>query len=158
MPCDWLSALQQELKANLGYLFNSEILKRYYRIYELKNIIATHCGWMESDILQYFWQFLLQQSPSTGCQNQELRKDRKFPMAHCVHIYFFRYDVVVSSDVARTRTNGCIFFKLRDPSIDVLPTHYYSHKFVCVAPYNTDTLLLINIPKTMLEKVIKVHF
>ena len=40
--------------------------------------------------------------------------------------------------------------------MDVLPTHYYSHKFVCVAPYNTDTLLLINIPKTMLEKVIKV--
>ena len=67
-----------------------------------------------------------------------------------------RYDVVISSDVARTRTNGCIFFKLRDPSVDVLPTHYYSHKFVCVAPYNTDTLLLINIPKTMLEKVIKV--
>ena len=67
-----------------------------------------------------------------------------------------RYDVVVSSDVARTKTNGCIFFKLRDPSIDVLPSHYYSHKFVCVAPYNTDTLLLINIPKTMLEKVIKV--
>ena len=68
-----------------------------------------------------------------------------------------RYDVVISSDVARTRTNGCIFFKLRDPSVDVLPTHYYSHKFVCVAPYNTDTLLLINIPKTMLEKVIKVR-
>ncbi len=68
----------------------------------------------------------------------------------------FRYDVVVSSDIARTKTNGCIFFKLRDPSIDVLPSHYYSHKFVCVAPYNTDTLLLINIPKTMLEKVIKV--
>ena len=63
---------------------------------------------------------------------------------------------MVSSDVARTKTNGCIFFKLRDPSIDVLPSHYYSHKFVCVAPYNTDTLLLINIPKTMLEKVIKV--
>ena len=62
----------------------------------------------------------------------------------------------MSSDVARTKTNGCIFFKLRDPSIDVLPSHYYSHKFVCVAPYNTDTLLLINIPKTMLEKVIKV--
>jgi len=71
-------------------------------------------------------------------------------------LYCIGYDVVVSSDVARTRTNGCIFFKLRDPSIDVLPTHYYSHKFVCVAPYNTDTLLLINIPKTMLEKVIKV--
>ena len=65
--------------------------------------------------------------------------------------------MVISSDVARTRTNGCIFFKLRDPSVDVLPTHYYSHKFVCVAPYNTDTLLLINIPKTMLEKVIKVR-
>ena len=68
----------------------------------------------------------------------------------------FRYDVVIASDVARTRTNGCIFFKLRDPSVDVLPSHYYSHKFVCVAPYSTDTLLLINIPKTMLEKVIKV--
>lgn len=37
-----------------------------------------------------------------------------------------------------------------------MATHYYSHKFVCVAPYSTDTLLLINIPKTMLEKVIKV--
>ena len=68
-----------------------------------------------------------------------------------------RYDVVIASDVARTRTNGCIFFKLRDPNVDVLPSHYYSHKFVCVAPYNTDTLLLINIPKTMLEKVIKVR-
>ena len=63
---------------------------------------------------------------------------------------------MIASDVARTRTNGCIFFKLRDPNVDVLPSHYYSHKFVCVAPYNTDTLLLINIPKTMLEKVIKV--
>ena len=40
--------------------------------------------------------------------------------------------------------------------VDLLATHYYSHKFVCVAPYSTDTLLLINIPKTMLEKVIKV--
>lgn len=77
---------------------------------------------------------------------------QKFRFIH----FNFRYDVVVSSDVARTKTNGCIFFKLRDPSIDVLPSHYYSHKFVCVAPYNTDTLLLINIPKTMLEKVIKV--
>ena len=75
---------------------------------------------------------------------------------HSCIFLIVRYDVVISSDVARTRTNGCIFFKLRDPSVDVLPTHYYSHKFVCVAPYNTDTLLLINIPKTMLEKVIKV--
>ena len=65
---------------------------------------------------------------------------------------------MIASDVARTRTNGCIFFKLRDPNVDVLPSHYYSHKFVCVAPYSTDTLLLINIPKTMLEKVIKVRF
>ena len=40
--------------------------------------------------------------------------------------------------------------------VDLLATHYYSHKIVCVAPYSTDTLLLINIPKTMLEKVIKV--
>eukprot|EP00090_Calanus_glacialis_P047499 TRINITY_DN9901_c0_g1_i1.p1 TRINITY_DN9901_c0_g1~~TRINITY_DN9901_c0_g1_i1.p1 ORF type:complete len:1078 (+),score=157.12 TRINITY_DN9901_c0_g1_i1:452-3685(+) len=71
-------------------------------------------------------------------------------------LYCIGYDVVIASDVARTRTNGCIFFKLRDPSVDVLPSHYYSHKFVCVAPYSTDTLLLINIPKTMLEKVIKV--
>jgi hypothetical protein len=46
--------------------------------------------------------------------------------------------------------------KLRDPVVDVVASHYYSHKFVCVAPYSTDTLLLINIPKTMLEKVIKV--
>ena len=73
-----------------------------------------------------------------------------------LHMFYCRYDVVIASDVARTRTNGCIFFKLRDPSVDVLPSHYYSHKFVCVAPYSTDTLLLINIPKTMLEKVIKV--
>ena len=43
-----------------------------------------------------------------------------------------------------------------DVQVDLLATHYYSHKFVCVAPYSTDTLLLINIPKTMLEKVIKV--
>ena len=28
-----------------------------------------------------------------------------------------RYDIVISSDVARTRTNGCIFFKLRDPTV-----------------------------------------
>ena len=34
--------------------------------------------------------------------------------------------------------------------VDLLATHYYSHKFVCVAPYSTDTLLLINIPKTKL--------
>ena len=60
------------------------------------------------------------------------------------------------SDVSRTRSNGTIFLKIRDPVVDVIATHYYSHKFVCVAPYSTDTLLLINIPKTMLEKVIKV--
>jgi hypothetical protein len=67
-----------------------------------------------------------------------------------------RYDVLICSDLARTRTNGTVFFKLRDPVLDVVASHYYSHKFVCVAPYSTDTLLLINIPKTMLEKVIKV--
>ena len=64
--------------------------------------------------------------------------------------------MVVCSDLARTKTNGTMFLKLRDPGVDVVATHYYSHKFVCVAPYSTDTLLLINIPKTMLEKVIKV--
>ena len=46
--------------------------------------------------------------------------------------------------------------KMMMVQVDLLATHYYSHKFVCVAPYSTDTLLLINIPKTMLEKVIKV--
>ena len=46
--------------------------------------------------------------------------------------------------------------KMMMDQVDLLATHYYSHKFVCVAPYSTDTLLLINIPKTMLEKVIKV--
>ena len=66
--------------------------------------------------------------------------------------------MVVCSDVARTRTNGTIFLKQRDPAVDLAATHYYSHKFVCVAPYTTDSLLLINIPKTMLEKVIKVSF
>ena len=71
-------------------------------------------------------------------------------------LYCIGYDVVVASDVARMRTNGCLYFKLRDPAVDILPSHYYSHKFVCVAPYSTDILLLINIPKTMLEKVIKV--
>ncbi len=64
--------------------------------------------------------------------------------------------MLICSDLARTRTNGTVFFKLRDPVLDVVASHYYSHKFVCVAPYSTDTLLLINIPKTMLEKVIKV--
>ena len=49
-----------------------------------------------------------------------------------------------------------ITHKFPPQGIDVVATHYYSHKFVCVAPYSTDTLLLINIPKTMLEKVIKV--
>ena len=64
--------------------------------------------------------------------------------------------MAICSDVTRTRTNGTIFMKLRDPSIDLVAVHYYSHKFVCVAPYSTDTLLLINIPKVMLERVIKV--
>ena len=72
-------------------------------------------------------------------------------------VYISRYDVVICSDVARTRTNGTLFLKLRDPVVDLVATHYYSHKFVCVAPYSSDTLLLINIPKTMLEKVIKVQ-
>ena len=33
-----------------------------------------------------------------------------------------RYDAVISSDVARTKTNGCIFFKLRDTQVQAKNT------------------------------------
>ena len=72
-------------------------------------------------------------------------------------LFYYGYDIVVSSDLARdSMTQSALFFRLRDPRRDFVPTHYYSHKFICVAPYGIDSILLINIPKVTVEPILKV--
>lgn len=72
-------------------------------------------------------------------------------------LFCYGYDVVVSSDLARDAlAHSTVFFRLRDPRRDILPAHYYSHKFICVAPYGIDSILLINIPKVTIEPILKV--
>ena len=71
-------------------------------------------------------------------------------------LFCYGYDAVTSTDLARDcLTHSTVFFKLREPS-DYLPLHYYSHKFICVAPYGSDTMLLINVPKVAVEPILKV--
>lgn len=73
-------------------------------------------------------------------------------------LFCYGYDVVVSSDLARdSMTHSSVFFRLRDPRRDLFPVHYYSHKFICVAPYGIDSILLINIPKVTVEPILKVR-
>ena len=72
-------------------------------------------------------------------------------------LFCYGYDVVVASDLSRdSSAHTTVFFRLRDPRIDYMPLHYYSHKFICIAPYSTDSILLINVPKTTLEPMLKV--
>ena len=72
-------------------------------------------------------------------------------------LFCYGYDIVVSSDLARDAlTHSAVFFRLRDPRRDVFPVHYYSHKFICVAPFGIDSILLINIPKVAVEPLLKV--
>ena len=72
-------------------------------------------------------------------------------------LFYYGYDIVVSSDLARDAlTHSAVFFRLRDPRRDVFPVHYYSHKFICVAPFGIDSILLINIPKVAVEPLLKV--
>jgi hypothetical protein len=72
-------------------------------------------------------------------------------------LFCYGYDVVVSSDLARdSHSHTTVFFRLRDPQHDYLPLHYYSHKFICIAPYSNDSILLINIPKVAVEPILKV--
>ena len=53
-------------------------------------------------------------------------------------LFCYGYDVVVGSDLSRdSSAHTTVFFKLRDPRIDYMPLHYYSHKFICIAPYST---------------------
>jgi hypothetical protein len=67
------------------------------------------------------------------------------------------YDAVTASDVARDlRTHSAVFFRLRDPH-DHFALHYQSHKFICVAPFAHDNILLINVPKVAVEPIIKVN-
>ena len=70
-------------------------------------------------------------------------------------LFCFGYDVIVASDLCREVTHSTVFLKLRDPH-DYVPLHYYSHKFICIAPYSTDSILLINIPKQAVEPILKV--
>ncbi len=71
-------------------------------------------------------------------------------------LFCYGYDAVTSTDLARDLlTHSVIFFRLRDPH-DHLPLHYYSHKFICVAPYGCDSLLLINVPKVAVDPILKV--
>ena len=72
-------------------------------------------------------------------------------------LFCYGYDVVTATDLARDlQTHSTIFFKLRDPH-DYVPLHYFSHKFICIAPYSTDSILLINIPKVAVEQILKVR-
>lgn len=72
-------------------------------------------------------------------------------------LFCYGYDVVTASDLARDlQTHSTIFFKLRDPH-DYMPLHCFSHKFICIAPYSTDSILLINVPKVAVEQIIKVR-
>jgi len=74
-------------------------------------------------------------------------------------LFCYGYDVVVSSDLARdSHSHTTVFFRLRDPHHDYLPLHCYSHKFICVSPYSTDSILLINIPKVAVEPILKVSW
>ena len=73
-------------------------------------------------------------------------------------LFCYGYDLVVSSDLARDcQSHTTLFFRLRDPQHDYLPLHYYSHKFICIAPYAHDRILLINIPKVAVEPILKVR-
>jgi hypothetical protein len=73
-------------------------------------------------------------------------------------LFCYGYDVVVSSDLARdAQTHSSVFFRLRDPRRDLFPVHYYSHKFICIAPHGNDSILLINIPKVTVEPILKVR-
>lgn len=72
-------------------------------------------------------------------------------------LFCYGYDVVTATDLARDlNTHTTVFFRLRDPHHDYLPQHYYSHKFICIAPYANDSILLINVPKSAVEDIIKV--
>ena len=72
-------------------------------------------------------------------------------------LFCYGYDLVAASDLARDcQTHSAVFFRLRDPQTDYVPLHYYSHKFICVAPYGADSILLINIPKVAVEPILKV--
>ena len=72
-------------------------------------------------------------------------------------LFCYGYDTVVASDLNRDCiAQTTVFFKLRDPTVDYIPLHYYSHKFICIAPYSTDSILLINIPKVAVEPILKV--
>lgn len=73
-------------------------------------------------------------------------------------LHCYGYDVLAASDLARDlQTHSTLFFRLRNPRLDFVPQNYYSHKFICVAPYANDSLLLINVPKTAVEDIIKVR-
>ena len=73
-------------------------------------------------------------------------------------LFCYGYDVVTASDVARDlQTHSTLFFRLRDPQVDYVPLHYYSHKFICVAPFRADSILLINIPKVAVDPILKVR-
>ncbi len=73
-------------------------------------------------------------------------------------LFCYGYDAVTSTDLARDLlTHSVVFFRLRDPR-DYLPLHYYSHKFICVAPHGNDSLLLINVPKVAVDPILKVSY
>lgn len=80
----------------------------------------------------------------------------KVAVCRLLGAFFCRgYDVLVSSDLSRDlRTHSFIFFKLRDSPHDLL-AHNHSHKFICVAPFANDSILLINVPKVAVEPIIK---
>ena len=66
-------------------------------------------------------------------------------------LFCYGYDVVVGSDLSRdSSAHTTVFFKLRDPRIDYMPLHYYSHKFICIAPYSTGGPVT-SVSKTLLK-------
>ena len=81
----------------------------------------------------------------------------KVAFSRILGVLFCRgYDALVSTDLARDlRTSATVFFKLRDPH-DLFPLHYFSHKFICIAPHGNESILLINVPKVAVEPIFKV--
>uniref|UniRef100_A0A0K2TQJ9 Uncharacterized protein n=1 Tax=Lepeophtheirus salmonis TaxID=72036 RepID=A0A0K2TQJ9_LEPSM len=71
-------------------------------------------------------------------------------------LFCFGYDMVISTNLAREGTHSTIFFKLRDSQDYFYSLNYLSHKFICIAPHSTESIILINIPKVSVEEILKI--
>ncbi len=78
-------------------------------------------------------------------------------------LHCYGYEAVAATDLARDlRTHTTVFFRLRNNAASYAMNYASgygegSHKFICVAPYGTDSVLLINVPKVAVEPILKVR-